>query len=66
MSPDFTPTPEMVDAVADWQARHSGMRIQRPLVPLLRDRFDLSAVQAVAVIVAAKERKLAGGANGSS
>lgn len=53
MAAPFTPTREMLDAVADWRQRRAEMRISRPIVPLLVERFDLSALQAIEVIRAA-------------
>lgn len=50
----FTPTREMVDAVADWRLRKSENRAEKPIVPLLVSRFDLTALQAIEVIRAAK------------
>ncbi|CDX22103.1 conserved hypothetical protein [Mesorhizobium plurifarium] len=47
---DFRPTREMLDAVAEWHQRRPEERLRRALVPLLRDRFDLTPTQAVQVI----------------
>ncbi|KQZ29152.1 hypothetical protein ASD50_18345 [Mesorhizobium sp. Root552] len=58
----FTPTPEMIDAVAEWHQRQSEDRVRRPLVPALKQRFNLDNLQAVAVIQAANK----GGANHAS
>jgi hypothetical protein len=59
----FSPTPEMIDAVAEWHQRQSDLQAHRPLVPHLRDRFGISNVEAVAVIRASAH--LTGGANAS-
>jgi hypothetical protein len=61
MSAAFVPTPEMIDAVAEWHQRQSEDRIHRPLVPHLRERFSLDNLQAVEVIRAANK----GGAHAS-
>lgn len=53
MAASFTPTPEMIDAISEWHQRQSADRINRPLIPHLRDRFGLSNSEAVAVIRAA-------------
>ena len=58
----FTPTREQVDAVAEWHQRQSEDRIHRPLVPALKQRFNLDNLQAVAVIQAAQK----GGSNHAS
>ena len=50
----FTPTREQIDAVADWRQRKAENRAEQPIVPLLRDRFKLTALEAVSVIRAAK------------
>ena len=55
MATSFTPSPEMIDAVAEWHQRQSQDRIHRPLLPHLRDRFGLDNVQAIAVIRAANQ-----------
>jgi len=57
--PSFTATPEMIDAVADWRQIAVEGRTAKPLVPLLMTRFDVNAVQAVAIIKAANARRLA-------
>lgn len=62
MSASFTPTSEMIDAVAEWHQRQSDERIHRPLVPHLRDRFSIDNLQAVEVIRAANK----GGADHAS
>ena len=49
----FTPAPEHVDAVHTWRAIPAEKRIGRPLVPLLRERFGVTALQAIAIIRAA-------------
>lgn len=54
----FTPTAEMLDAVAEWRQRRADERIKRALVPLLRERFLIGAAEAVEVI-----RQSHGGAN---
>jgi hypothetical protein len=59
---DFTPTAEQIDAVAEWRALRLEKRISRPLVPLLRERFKLSPLEALAVIKASGK----GGAHGGS
>lgn len=53
MTAPFKPTREMIDAVADWRQTAVLDRATRPLVPLLRSRFDLSAADAIEVIRAA-------------
>jgi hypothetical protein len=50
MVPAFIPTPEMLDAVAEWRQRRVEDRIGRALVPVLQARFGLSAPQAIAII----------------
>jgi hypothetical protein len=57
----FSPTPEMIDAVAEWHQRQSDFRVRRPLVPHLRERFGLDNLQAIEVIRASDK----GGANAS-
>ncbi|OJU07139.1 MAG: hypothetical protein BGN87_11510 [Rhizobiales bacterium 65-79] len=57
MPVSFTPTAEMIDAVAEWHQRQSEIRIHRPLVPHLRERFGLDNIQAVAVINAANGKR---------
>jgi hypothetical protein len=52
----FTPTPEMLDAVAEWRQRRAEDRISRALVPVLQVRFGISASEAVAIIRAANKR----------
>lgn len=47
---EFTPTREMIDAVAEWHARQPGDRINRPLIPSLRERFGLDNAQAIAIL----------------
>lgn len=60
MAGPFIPTPEMVDAVAEWHQRQPHDRVNRPLIPHLRDCFKLDNAQALAVIRASHEP---GGAN---
>lgn len=62
MSASFKPSPEMIDAVAEWHQHQAGDRINRPLVPHLRERFGLDNMQAVTVIRAANN----GGADATS
>lgn len=53
----FTPTPEMIDAVADWRQISLEQRTAQPIVPLLMSRFNVNAVQAVAIIKAANAQE---------
>ncbi len=46
----FTPSAEMIDAVAEWRQRRLNDRIGRALVPVLQARFGLSSVEAIAII----------------
>jgi hypothetical protein len=39
-----------IDAAAEWLALHPRDRISRPVLPMLRDRFGLSALEAVETI----------------
>ena len=55
MSASFIPSAEMIDSVAEWHERQASDRINRPLVPHLRERFGLDNVQAVTVIRAANK-----------
>lgn len=55
----FQPSPEMLDAVAEWRQRRPDDRVKCALVPLLRERFAIGAVEAVEVI----RQSHAGGAN---
>jgi hypothetical protein len=50
----FTPNREQIDAVADWRLRKSENRAEQPIFPLLRERFKLTALEAVSVIRASK------------
>lgn len=50
MADSFIPTPEMVDAVAEWQRRDLRDQVKQSLVPLLKARFELDNLQAIAVI----------------
>ena len=50
MDTPFTPSPEMVDAVAEWHERNPHERVNRPLIPHLRQCFGLDNAQAIAVI----------------
>ncbi len=47
---DFQPTPAMVAAVVEWQERRPDDRIRRPLVPFLREKFNISNAEAIAVL----------------
>ncbi len=62
MTMSFTPSPEMIDAVMEWRQRQPDERLRRSIVPLLRERFKISASEAVAVI---RESDLPGGADAS-
>jgi hypothetical protein len=42
-----------IDAAAEWLALNPRDRISRPVVPMLRERFGLSAMEAVEAIRAA-------------
>lgn len=42
-----------IDAASEWLALNPRDRINRPVVPMLRDRFGLSALEAVEAIRAA-------------
>lgn len=53
----FRPSREMIDAVADWQARRAIERVNRPLIPHLRDCFGLDNRQAIAVLDAANRER---------
>ena len=55
----FTATPEMIDAVADWRQITLERRTAQPIVPLLMSRFNVNAVQAVAIIKAANAQGVA-------
>ncbi|TJW44336.1 MAG: hypothetical protein E5X59_20655 [Mesorhizobium sp.] len=50
MSAGFTPTPEMLDAVAEWRQRRPDEQVRRAIVPLLRDQFGIDAVEAIEVV----------------
>ncbi|MFD1986824.1 hypothetical protein ACFSOZ_30795 [Mesorhizobium newzealandense] len=62
MTAFFQPTSEMVDAVAEWRQRHADVRVHKPIVPLLVERFGLKPLEAIAVIRASKS----GGADATS
>lgn len=47
---DFHPTPAMVSAVAEWHERRPDDRINRPLIPFLKERFNISNVEAIAIL----------------
>lgn len=53
----FNPTREMVDAVETWRATRTEIRTSRPIVPLLVERFGVTALQAIAIIKAADVRE---------
>ena len=53
----FTPSPEMIDAVAEWHQRQPQDRINRPIIPHLRECFKLDNAQALAVLRAADLRR---------
>lgn len=53
----FIVTAEMVDELAEWHQRHPKDRINRPLIPHLRQRFGLDNAQALAVIREANLRR---------
>ncbi|MGX9575780.1 hypothetical protein [Mesorhizobium sp. f-mel] len=61
----FAPTPEMVDAVAEWHARRPDDRIRRALLPCLQARFGVTAVEGVEIIRAAGKSREASNADGS-
>lgn len=46
----FQPSPEMLDAVAEWRQRRPDERVRRALVPLLREHFGISPAEAAEVI----------------
>ncbi|MBZ9683115.1 hypothetical protein LB531_20875 [Mesorhizobium sp. CO1-1-2] len=46
----FIPTAEMIDAVQEWRHRASSDQVRRPLVPLLRDRFNIGAAEAIEIV----------------
>ncbi|MGX5839750.1 hypothetical protein ACWGTI_03385 [Mesorhizobium sp. ArgA1] len=50
----FVPTPEMVDAVAEWRTRRPDDR--RALLPCLQARFGVTAVEGVEIIRASNLR----------
>ncbi|MDN2579196.1 hypothetical protein [Aquibium sp. ELW1220] len=45
-----------VDAAAEWLALNPRDKINRPVVPMLRERFGLSAMEAIEAIRAANLR----------
>lgn len=47
---DFQPSPAMIVAVAEWHERRPADRIRRPLIPYLRQRFNLNNAEAIAVL----------------
>ena len=53
----FSPSREMVDAVETWRATRTEIRTSRPIVPLLVERFGITALQAIHVIRAADTRE---------
>lgn len=55
MTDTFTPTTEQIDAVHEWQARQLRDRVVRPIVPVLKEAFGVTASQAIAIIRAANE-----------
>ncbi|RWE53859.1 MAG: hypothetical protein EOS24_26065 [Mesorhizobium sp.] len=61
MSAGFTPTPEMLDAVAEWRQRRPDEQVRRAIVPILRDRFSIGPAEAVEVV----RQSNAGGADAS-
>lgn len=56
----FQPSPEMLDAVAEWRQRRPDDRMRKALVPLLRDRFCLGPAEAIEIV---RQYQKAGGAN---
>ncbi len=52
----FIPTREMIDAVAEWNARRPNERVRRALLPTLRERFGLTNREAIDVLRAATLR----------
>lgn len=60
MSAPFTPSAEMIDAVAEWRQRRPSERIRRALIPILRDRFNVTTAEAVEIVrTASKEASYA-------
>ncbi|MER8567551.1 hypothetical protein NKH85_16335 [Mesorhizobium sp. M0924] len=54
----FNPTPEMLDAVSEWQQRRQETEARRALLPVLMARFGINPDQAIQVI----RQSIAGGA----
>jgi hypothetical protein len=40
----------MIDAVAEWRQRRPSERIRRALIPILRDRFNVTTAEAVEIV----------------
>ncbi|APH74095.1 hypothetical protein BSQ44_24050 [Aquibium oceanicum] len=56
-SDTFVPDREMIDAVAEWNARRPQDRVRRALIPTLCERFGITNKQAIEVLRAATLRR---------